>query len=332
MSTKRESLEIKVGIFVFAGLAVLAALVVQFGRLGEGFRGTYEFTVEFPNASGLVREANVLLAGARIGRTASGPEVLPDGSGVSVQLRIYDNIEIPVGSTFQIGSSGLLGDRFVDVLPNKEDRTKFIEAGAIVKGKREAGISDLTRDGSDLVGDLRGAVKNLNTVITRLDQEMLTEEMFSDLKQAIANLNKTTANFATLSEKLDGVVEQAGDAMGSAKKVFESADTVMQGASGVVDTTGKAAADLRLTLQDARKAVNQLNQVLTQVSTGEGAVPTLLGDPNLAAEMRALVSNLRRSGVLFYRDRSGLGTEATSEDAPDSPSPARRPTGPPGKR
>jgi ABC-type transporter Mla subunit MlaD len=33
-----KGLELKVGAFVLIGLAVLAGLLVQFGRLGEGFR------------------------------------------------------------------------------------------------------------------------------------------------------------------------------------------------------------------------------------------------------------------------------------------------------
>jgi hypothetical protein len=33
-----KTLELKVGLFVLAGLGVLAVLLVQFGRLGEGFQ------------------------------------------------------------------------------------------------------------------------------------------------------------------------------------------------------------------------------------------------------------------------------------------------------
>ena len=47
MNEGDRGLELKVGIFVAVGLAILAALVVQFGRLGEGFKAYYALTIHF---------------------------------------------------------------------------------------------------------------------------------------------------------------------------------------------------------------------------------------------------------------------------------------------
>src|SRR6266478_4392420 len=115
MNRHERGLEFKVGAFVFVGLSILAALVVQFGRLGEGFKKYYAVTVRFTDASGLLKGSDVLLAGAKIGHVAGGPRLVPEGHGVSVPLRIFDYVKIPVGSKFEVGSSGLLGDRFVNV-------------------------------------------------------------------------------------------------------------------------------------------------------------------------------------------------------------------------
>ena len=70
-----KTLELKVGAFVIVGLAVLAILVVQFGRVGEGFKTYYGLTVKFPDASGLLKGSDVLLAGAKIGRVSEGPRL-----------------------------------------------------------------------------------------------------------------------------------------------------------------------------------------------------------------------------------------------------------------
>ena len=58
-----KGLELKVGGFVLVGLGVLAALLVQFGRIGEGFQHYYGLLVKFPDASGLLKGSDVLLAG-----------------------------------------------------------------------------------------------------------------------------------------------------------------------------------------------------------------------------------------------------------------------------
>src|SRR2546430_9586771 len=115
MNRHERGLEFKVGICVVVGLAMLGALLVQFGRLGEGFKTYYAVTVRFNNASGLLKGSDVLLAGARIGKVAGGPRLVREGDGVAVPLKIYDYVKVPEGTKFTLGSSGLLGDRFVVV-------------------------------------------------------------------------------------------------------------------------------------------------------------------------------------------------------------------------
>ena len=86
MNRHEKGLEFKVGIFVFAGLAMLGALVVQVGRLGEGFKTYYPLTIRFNDASGLLKGSDVLLAGARIGKVAGAPHLVREGNGVAVPL------------------------------------------------------------------------------------------------------------------------------------------------------------------------------------------------------------------------------------------------------
>jgi phospholipid/cholesterol/gamma-HCH transport system substrate-binding protein len=247
MNRHERGLEFKVGAFVFVGLAMLGALVVQFGRLGEGFKTYYGLTVRFSDASGLLKGSDVLLAGARIGKVSGGPRMVREGQGVDVPLKIYDYIKIPEGSKFTVGSSGLLGDRFVNVVMPPGRSKAFLAPNTYISGARETGIDDITREGGALLGDLRGTVQKLN---------------------------QATSALAQSSKKLDGVVEQAGSTMTSAKE---------------------AADNLQNAIDDTRK-------ILRTAAQGKGLVATLLNNQELANDLHALISNLRAHGVLFYRD------------------------------
>ncbi len=155
-------MEFKVGAFVFVGLAMLGALVVQFGRLGEGFKTYYPLTIRFTDASGLLKGSDVLLAGAKIGKVAGGPRMVREGNGVDVPLKIYDYIKVPEGSKFTVGSSGLLGDRFVNVtMPPGQPKT-YIPPNTYISGARETGLDDLTRKGGQVLDDLHTTVNRLN--------------------------------------------------------------------------------------------------------------------------------------------------------------------------
>jgi ABC-type transporter Mla subunit MlaD len=285
MNRHERGLEFKVGIFVFVGCVALAGLVVKFGRLGEGVKTYYQLNVRFLDASGLLKGSDVLLAGARIGRVSGGPKLVRDSPGVIVPLRIYDYVKIPLGSKFTVGSSGLLGDRFVTVTPPKGQPNGYIAKEASIDGTRESGFDDLTKQGNELVGDVRTTVKKLN-------EETLSEENMKNLKASMEHLNQATSALAESSKKLDGVIEQADSAMASAKK---------------------AADGLQTAIADTRK-------VLRSATQGKGLVATLLNDQKLATDLHALITNLRAHGVLFYRD-SAAGREAKP---PAQTTPSRR--------
>jgi len=267
MNRHERGLEFKVGIFVFIGCAALAGLLVKFGRLGEGVKTYYQLTIRFADASGLLTNSDVLLAGAKIGRVAGGPRLVRDGPGVYVPLRIFDYVKIPVGSKFTVGSSGLLGDRFVAVTPPIGTPSGYIPKDAFIDGTRESGFDDLTRQGSELVSDARTTVKKLN-------EETLSAQNLENLKASLQHLNQATSALAESSKKLDGVIEHADSTMVSAKE---------------------AADGLQNAIADTRK-------VLRSAMQGKGLVATLLNDQQLASDLHALISNLRNHGVLFYRD------------------------------
>ena len=297
-----KTLELKVGAFVLAGLAVLAALVVQFGRVGEGFKTYYGLTVRFPDASGLLKGSDVLLAGAKIGRVSGGPKLVPSGEGVDVPLRIFDYVKIPAGSKFTVGSSGLLGDRFVAVAMPPGAPENYIAKDSVIEGTRETGLDDLTREGGFLVSDLRTAVQNVNNTISRLNNEALSDVNLVHLKMSVENLNTATAALAQSTQKIDGVIEKAG---------------------GTMDSTKKAADDVQVAIADARKTIQAATEVIQQATSGKGAFPMLLTNQEVAKDLRALVSNLRAHGVLFYRD-SAAKEEARAAAEREQNAPRRK--------
>jgi phospholipid/cholesterol/gamma-HCH transport system substrate-binding protein len=287
MNQHERGLEFKVGAFVFVGLAMLGALVVQFGRLGEGLKTYYGLTVRFNDASGLLKGSDVLLAGAKIGKVSGGPRMVREGQGVDVPLKIYDYIKVPEGSKFTVGSSGLLGDRFVNVTMPPGQPKAFLAPNTYISGARETGIDDLTREGGALVNDLRGTVQKIDTTVDRLNQDTLSSANMENLKASMEHLNVATGALAESSKKLDGVIGKADSTMESAKK---------------------AADDLQNAIGDTRKLLRTATQ-------GKGLLPSLLTNQQLADDLHALITNLRAHGILFYRDTAAKIEAKTPEQS-----------------
>ena len=294
MNQPERAIELKVGAFVFLGLAALGALVVQFGRVGEGFKHYYPLTIEFPDASGLLKGSDVLLAGAKIGRVSEGPHLVRGHTGVAVPLRIYDFVKIPTGSKFTVGSSGLLGDRFVSVTLPKGQPTGYVAQNATLEGLRETGLDDLTREGDLLVRDLRGAVQKIDATVGRLHDDALSPATMQNLKSSLEHLNQATSALAESSKKFDVILDKTDATMSSAKQAADQAKAAM--------------ADARDVIQSATE--------------GKGLVAALLTNQELANDLRALIKNLRAHGVLFYRD-SGAKIDINAREQ----NPTRRQTG-----
>ncbi|MDX2079864.1 MAG: MlaD family protein [Terrimicrobiaceae bacterium] len=284
MTSDERSTQTKVGIFIFIGIVVIGAMVVYFGRLGEGVRGSYNLRVEFPNASGIMRGSEVLLAGARVGRVATEPEILPSMEGVFVTLRIFEDVRIPIASEFTVGSSGLLGDKFVQIILKPGAKASdFIAPDSVIQGGQEGGgLGEIAQSADQLMGELRTAIGNVNSIAEKLDKGVLNEEGIASLSDTLKNLKLTSERVATASAEADQVVEQARSAVATGEQTMESAK--------------KAADELQKTLADVRGIVRDVRR-------GQGALGMLIANREVAENLRALVANLRRHGILWYRDR-----------------------------
>ncbi|MDD5350061.1 MAG: MlaD family protein [Chthoniobacteraceae bacterium] len=305
MANEQKGLEIKVGLFVFIGLAIIAAMAVQFGRVGQGLSDTYDLTVLFPNASGLVKGADVQLSGARIGIVADAPKAIPGQIGViPVKLKIRSDILLPAKSYFMIGKSGLLGDTSVSIgLPTGFDPKKFdpknqesiIKPGSEVDGTQGVDFNDLASKGDKNMEKLAENLDELKATLEKVRTGILSDENMANLKDSFASLKTTTDNIAKASTKIDSVVTGAQSTVDTAKETFVEAKQA-------IVTINNAANDIHGVIADARGAVTTGQNLMKAAQNGQGTLPMLLGNREVADNLRAILSNIRRHGVLFYRD------------------------------
>jgi phospholipid/cholesterol/gamma-HCH transport system substrate-binding protein len=297
MTSKERASQLRVGIFMAIGLLAIGLMVVYFGRFGESIHGAYRIRVEYANASGIYKGASVLLAGAKIGSVENNPVILPNMDGVYVNLRIFEEVKIPTASEFSIGSSGLLGDRFIQIVLGKDAKSAPpIAPGAVIQGKSEAGMGDVFDQAASLLTDVQTAVGNINKVAEKLNTEVFKDTTMANLSTTLANLKEASTAVSEASQKIDGVVKKAGEAIDSGKQTFTSANETFTSANQTF-TSAKSAAD------DLKKAIGDLRSLIQQAKQGRGALAALISDREMAENLRALVSNLRRSGILWYKDR-----------------------------
>jgi phospholipid/cholesterol/gamma-HCH transport system substrate-binding protein len=289
----QRGLEIKVGIFVLTGLLIICWMAVWFGKVGQGTARTYQITVRFTNAAGVIKNTDVQLAGARIGTVAENPHVVPGQVGfVDVRLRIREDIKLPVGSRFQIVAAGMMGDRQVAVTPS--DRFRYnphdtqnplplfdatnpamvIAPGSIVYGFQTATLGELTARGEESMVRFSETLDELRATLQQIKTGVLSEDNVSNLHATFANLKTTSDAIAQASGRIDDIMTLASDTFGDARKTI-----------GIINST-----------------VTEFKGIATAAQRGQGVLPLLLHNRETADNLQALIANMRRHGMLFYRD------------------------------
>src|SRR5208282_4323570 len=155
----KSRLETKVGLFVFIGLALLAALLIQFSKGASLFRGTYELRLHASNVGGLKQRAGVLLAGVQVG-TVSDIRLADDGRTVTILLRIYNQDKIYHDVRFVIEQSGFLGDQYVSVIPTTNS-LPFLSDGADVVCQEPFNLQEVARSTSGFIKRIDDTARKL---------------------------------------------------------------------------------------------------------------------------------------------------------------------------
>jgi len=286
------SREVRVGIFVGAALLVLAAFIfivgdfsVLFRKPGETVRATFD------TAAGLDKRAAVKMAGVLIGYVK---DIRLDGRKARVELMIYAGTRIPKDSRATLNMLGLLGEKYVEILPGESDEA--CPNGGEIAGAEGVGLDRVGILLASLGDEIKGAAAGL--------RGMLDEETRAGVRTALDGVSGAAQELrAFLGENRGALARAAGDA----SRTFEAADKALAGAAADLEQTLRLLREtveenregLRSSLEKIREAASRveesarlLNATLAKVEKGEGTAGRLVQDPALYEEARAAVRGL----------------------------------------
>ncbi|MFT5882944.1 MAG: phospholipid/cholesterol/gamma-HCH transport system substrate-binding protein [Crocinitomicaceae bacterium] len=332
MALKEKRSETVVGIFVLLGFLALGILVVQFGRLGDGNSDVYHVEVEFQDASGLIKGSEVRMGGAKIGRVLFTPK-LTDDLTVTVQLSLDDRVKIYNNSEFLIQSVSLIGDKMIVVVPPEiREPGAFLGDGSEVSGGGASGLDALQSDAESVARDARKLMKDARTSLLKFDAALddirvvsgrlgdtlekvnngvLGQDNLENFKNSIANLEAATASFKDVGEGLEPTIDEVRAAIASVQKAANSAERTFDVVTDEVKELGPAVKELPETIAEFRAAATKISKfvdsadaTLNGLSEGDGLLGTLVADEEISANTKTFIKNLKRHGVLGYKDDS----------------------------
>ena len=111
---------------------VVAALFLAFAYSSTGIQAVsgYELFAKFDRIDGLKDGGDVRMSGIKVG-TVLGQEIDPQTYLAVVRLSVDPSIKLPLDSAAEIVSDGLLGGKYMSLVPGAEE--KMIKPGGEIK-------------------------------------------------------------------------------------------------------------------------------------------------------------------------------------------------------
>jgi phospholipid/cholesterol/gamma-HCH transport system substrate-binding protein len=309
-----------VGIFFAVCLAMLAALIWEFGKYQPLTRHTYDLNVVFSSVGGIVQDASVLYGGIKVGSVRS---IALDQTGelkVIVKLSIQEGVKIRKDAKFVINQSGLLGDRYVDIVPQSAT-AEFLKPGASVEGSTSVDLSEAIHSVVDVLHQAAGTIQRVDKAIQRIDETVLSRQSLDHIDSALVNIDTVSSNAIGLTVSLRGVVDDSRGKVDSTLTRFsDAADYLKQASSNVDQVVLSNQEDIHTAAKNLAESTAKLNDILARLEKGQGTAGKLLVDPTLHDEIVHLVQNWRKYGLLYKEgNRAEKKPQQSSEWAAPQP-------------
>ena len=288
---EKKRLEIKVGLFVFLGLALLGVLLLQFSKSASLWRGTYEVHLHAVNVGGITPRAGVLLAGVQVG-TVSDIRLADDGKSVTIDLKIYREFPIYHDARFVIEQAGFLGDQFISIIPTTNSPPVLAD-GANVPCQEPFNLQEVARSTAGFIQRMDDTAKKLDASVTDLRAKVLNAETLDNFSTSITNLRVFTEQALDAVHGISTMVNTNGAQVGIAvsNAVFFSSQLIQLGdsAQGVLATNS---VNINQATKDIADTTATFKQLAADLQAGRGLAGALLQSPELATNMQAIAANL----------------------------------------
>ncbi len=307
MSESKNNRPVKVGIFIFIGLAILALTVFTLGSQKKAFTKSISVSAIFEDVGGLQKGGNIWFSGVKVGIVKS-----IDFHGDS-QVEVKMNIEksaiphIHTDAKAKISSDGLIGNKIIVLYggtasaPDIKEDDILATEGALSTDDMMATLQENNKNILTITTDFKSISRKLDegegTLGALLNDPSLAIKLnatATDLQATLANLKQVSENSKRVMSNFQAFSSELNQPGNSLHDIV--ADTMMY------KSLNTSLATVQNSLKEVQKATNSLNdftanlsKMSEQLNKKDNAIGVLLNDPATAATVKETMKNLETS-------------------------------------
>lgn len=304
---KQQVNNIKLGVFVLAGLLFLVLLLYMIGKNRSFFGANFTLKARFEHVQGLQHGNNVRYSGINVG-TVKKINILND-TLIEVIFIIDDKMEniIRSNAIVSIGTDGLVGNKVVNIIPAKQP-APIAKDGDILISKKPLDTDEMLRtlyktnnDIAVITSELKSTVGRINSS-TALWSLLNEKELPLDLKKSASNIQLATAKANAMVNDLQVMVADVKSGKGSLGVILTD--------TGFAYNLNSAISKIKLVGEEADILAVQIGKVVggiqQDVNSGKGAVNALLKDSLMVVKLNTSLDNIQKGTDGFNQNMEAL--------------------------
>ena len=298
---------VKLGVFVLAGLGFLILLLYLMGKNNNLFGDTYVLKARFDNVQGLVPGSNVRFSGIHAG-TVKKIKILNDTT-IEVTMIMESKMQtiIRKNALASIGSDGLVGNRLVNIVPQSQPSALALE-GDVIASKKTLSTDEMLQTLNRTNKDVAAIAEALKTTVRRINTSSALWKLLNEdavphsIVVSVANLQAATGKALHMAKGLDAIVTNVQDGKGTVGMLLKD--------SSLANSIYTAVAKLQVVGDEADSLAIEINELVAglqkDVNTGKGPVNALLHDSILVQKLSTSLDNIQKGTDGFNQNMEAL--------------------------
>ena len=256
----------KVGVFFVVVLLIAGVLIWKIEDLRVGKGGVQRVTVQFQDVSGLDEKSAVRVAGVRVGKV---DKIRLENGKAYVDVELEEDVALRQGASAEIASQGLLGEKYVELVPGPVAAAPLPD-NSVIAGGVPVSFDQITKLARDIELDIKEITQNLKTSLGGKEGEerletivenvrLISEELRVMIATNHAGVNATVANFREFSSAMTQLVDRVD------RLLAANEENVSGGIANIREVSGKL-----------QTTADNLNAITSRIKEGEGTVGKLV--------------------------------------------------------
>jgi phospholipid/cholesterol/gamma-HCH transport system substrate-binding protein len=265
--------EFKVGLLVLIVSAIIAGMSLTASDQTTYLGGSKEAWFAIDDASGLIRNSRVRMAGIPVGYIR---EIRLENGKARVEMILQGDLPLNSSARVEIRPNGILGDKHVELISGDPRDPPLRSGEQILVVDDRASVDRLISEVSKITNSLSAVAESVRSAVDG--------EKDKPLGRIIGHLERLTGDLSELTR----------DHKGSVSEILENLRDTTASINELINDDSQASVkgSLQTALKRLDTSMRNIEEITGKIQRGEGTIGKLLTDDTTVEEINTAVANI----------------------------------------